>query len=37
MDVEGEEYLFQKQTEKNRRRLEAVYAKKMGSAPRSPA
>lgn len=37
MDVEREEYLHQKQTERNRHRLEAVHAKRMGSAPRSPA
>lgn len=37
MDVEREEYLCQKQTERNRRRLEAVLVKRMGSAPRSPA
>lgn len=37
MDIEREEYLCQQQTERNRRRLEAVLAKRMGSAPRSPA
>lgn len=36
MDVEREEYLCQKQTERDRHRLEAVLAKRMGSAPRSP-
>ncbi len=37
MDVEREEYLCQKQAERNRHRLEAVLVKRMGSAPRSPA
>lgn len=37
MDMEREEYLAWKQTERNRHRLEAVFAEGMGSAPRSPA
>lgn len=37
MDIEREEYLCQKQTERNRRRLEAVLVERVGSAPRSPA